>query len=191
MIFRPISVTFIQSFSLMPCSHMNVFENVAFPLRLHGVDKEIEKRVLEVLKKMVQLEGFEKRSIRKLSGDNVSVWPHCPCHYQPTTWRVLLDEPLSALDLKLRTDMQYELRGAATIGYYLCFYLPRSGRSPGYGGWILSWMIGWNWPVRCTVDAQPNQSLHFVAAFIGESNTSCQGTMIEAAHEKRTKTRCA
>ena len=58
--------TVFQSYALFP--HMNVFENVAFPLRLRNVDKkEIQERVAEVLK-MVQLEGFERRSIRKLSG---------------------------------------------------------------------------------------------------------------------------
>ena len=58
--------TVFQSYALFP--HMNVFENVAFPLRLRKVDKkEIQERVAEVLK-MVQLEGFERRSIRKLSG---------------------------------------------------------------------------------------------------------------------------
>ena len=58
--------TVFQSYALFP--HMNVFENVAFPLRLKKVDKsEIERRVTEVLK-MVQLGGFEKRSIQKLSG---------------------------------------------------------------------------------------------------------------------------
>ena len=61
MISRPIKRdvhTVFQSYALFP--HMNVFENVAFPLRLRKVDKkEIERRVLEVLK-MVQLEGFEK-----------------------------------------------------------------------------------------------------------------------------------
>ncbi len=52
--------TVFQSYALFP--HMNVFENVAFPLRLRKIDKkEIEQRVAEVLK-MVQLEGYEKRS---------------------------------------------------------------------------------------------------------------------------------
>jgi len=73
--------TVFQSYALFP--HMNVFENVAFPLRLRKVDKkEIEKRVLEVLK-MVQLEGYEKRSIH--------IWRatpacgYCPCDYQSTS----------------------------------------------------------------------------------------------------------
>lgn len=99
--------TVFQSYALFP--HMNVFENVAFPLRLRNIDKkEIEQRVAEVLK-MVQLEGYEKRSIRKLSGgQRQRVAIARAIINQPRV--VLLDEPLSALDLKLRTDMQYELR---------------------------------------------------------------------------------
>ena len=99
--------TVFQSYALFP--HMNVFENVAFPLRLKKVDKaDIEKRVTEVLK-MVQLGGFEKRSIQKLSGgQRQRVAIARAIINEPRV--VLLDEPLSALDLKLRTDMQYELR---------------------------------------------------------------------------------
>lgn len=64
--------TVFQSYALFP--HMNVFENVAFPLRLRNIDKkEIEQRVAEVLK-MVQLEGYENVPSANFLEDNVSVW---------------------------------------------------------------------------------------------------------------------
>ena len=112
--------TVFQSYALFP--HMNVFENVAFPLRLKKLDKaEIQRRVTEVLK-MVQLGGFEKRSIQKLSGgQRQRVAIARAIINEPRV--VLLDEPLSALDLKLRTDMQYELR-ELQLGYHLCFCYP-------------------------------------------------------------------
>ncbi|MFD3054344.1 ABC transporter ATP-binding protein, partial [Streptococcus agalactiae] len=99
--------TVFQNYALFP--HMTVFENVAFPLKLKKMDKkEIQKRVQETLK-MVRLEGFEKRAIQKLSGgQRQRVAIARAIINQPKV--VLLDEPLSALDLKLRTEMQYELR---------------------------------------------------------------------------------
>lgn len=88
---------------------MTVFENVAFPLKLRKIDKaEIERRVTEALQ-MVRLSGYENRSIQKLSGgQRQRVAIARAIINQPRV--VLLDEPLSALDLKLRTEMQYELR---------------------------------------------------------------------------------
>ncbi len=99
--------TVFQNYALFP--HMTVFENVAFPSKLKKMDKkEIQKRVQETLK-MVRLEGFEKRAIQKLSGgQRQRVAIARAIINQPKV--VLLDEPLSALDLKLRTEMQYELR---------------------------------------------------------------------------------
>ncbi|MDY4033898.1 MAG: ABC transporter ATP-binding protein, partial [Streptococcus dysgalactiae] len=96
--------TVFQNYALFP--HMTVFENVAFALKLKKVDKkEIAKRVKETLK-MVQLEGYENRSIQKLSGgQRQRVAIARAIINQPRV--VLLDEPLSALDLKLRTEMQY------------------------------------------------------------------------------------
>lgn len=103
---RPIRTVF-QRYALFP--HLNVFENVAYGLRnYHVKDPELSNRVLEALK-MVNLEGFETRKVDSLSGgqqQRVAI-----ARATVTRPRILLlDEPLAALDLKLRQSMQLELK---------------------------------------------------------------------------------
>lgn len=99
--------TVFQKYALFP--HLNVFENVAFGLRLKKTpENEIKRRVSEILA-TVDLKGYEKRPISKLSGgqqQRVAIARALVC--DPKV--LLLDEPLGALDLKLRKDMQIELK---------------------------------------------------------------------------------
>lgn len=99
--------TVFQKYALFP--HLNVFENVAFGLRLKKLDeKEIRTRVLEMLE-LVGLKGFERRGTMNLSGgqqQRVAIARALVNHPKV----LLLDEPLGALDLKLRKEMQYELK---------------------------------------------------------------------------------
>ncbi len=99
--------TVFQKYALFP--HLNVFENVAFALRLRKLpEDQIRSKVLEMLE-TVGLKGFERRSIHQLSGgqqQRVAI-----ARSLVNSPRVLLlDEPLGALDLKLRKEMQLELK---------------------------------------------------------------------------------
>ena len=99
--------TVFQNYALFP--NMNVYDNVAYGLKVKKVPKaEIKERVTEVLK-MIQLEGFEKRRITQMSGGQKQrVAIARAIINRPKV--LLLDEPLGALDLKLRKQMQIELK---------------------------------------------------------------------------------
>ena len=103
---RPINTVF-QKYALFP--HLNVYDNIAFGLKLKKIDKATQdKKVKEVLE-MVDLEGFEKRSVARLSsGQQQRVAIARAIVNEPEV--LLLDEPLSALDAKMRKEMQIELK---------------------------------------------------------------------------------
>ena len=119
--------TIFQRYALFP--HLNVYENIAFGLRLQKKsEKEIKESVTAMLE-LVNLKGFERRNISSLSGGQQQrVAIARALVVKPRV--LLLDEPLGALDLKLRKDMQAELknicnarpgRGAFNVRHRCCY----------------------------------------------------------------------
>jgi putative spermidine/putrescine transport system ATP-binding protein len=157
-----------QSFSLFP--HMNVFENVAFPLRLRKVSRaEITRRVGESLE-MVRLQDYAKRMPKELSGgQRQRVAFARAVVFEPPV--LLMDEPLGALDLKLREAMQLEVkRYHAQLGCTIIFVTHDQGEAL-----VLSERIAVMDEGRIVqVDTPPNIYDHpnskYVAEFIGKTN---------------------
>mgnify|MGYP001851877942 FL=1 len=103
---RPVNTVF-QKYALFP--HLNVFENVAFGLRLKHLDENTIRTKVRDMLEVVGLKGFERRSISQMSGGQQQrVAIARSLVNEPEI--LLLDEPLGALDLKLRKEMQLELK---------------------------------------------------------------------------------
>ncbi|MGX6961893.1 ABC transporter ATP-binding protein [Vagococcus xieshaowenii] len=160
--------TVFQDYALFP--HLNVFDNIAFGLSLKKMPKkEIEAKVTEVLK-MVQLTGFENREISEMSGgQRQRVAIARALANEPEV--LLLDEPLSALDLKLRTDMQYELRELQKrLGITFIFVTHDQEEALAMSDEIFVMNKGEIVQSGSPVDIYDEPINRYVADFIGESN---------------------
>ena len=103
---RPINTVF-QRYALFP--HLNIFDNIAFGLKLKKLPKDEIKRKVKKVLEMVDLEGFETRKVATLSGGQQQrIAIARALVNEPQI--LLLDEPLGALDLKMRKEMQLELK---------------------------------------------------------------------------------
>ena len=168
--------TVFQKYALFP--HLNVFENVAFPLREKKVPKEeIQAKVTEMLS-LVALKGFENRSVTRLSGgqqQRVAIARALVAHPQV----LLLDEPLGALDLKLRKDMQVELKKIQKqTGITFVFVTHDQEEALSMSDTVVVMSEGKIQQIGTPIDIYNEPQNAFVADFIGESNI-LDGIMLE------------
>ena len=160
--------TVFQKYALFP--HLNVFENVAFSLREKKVPKaEIETRVHEMLD-LVMLSGFAKRRVTKLSGGQQQrVAIARALINRPKV--LLLDEPLGALDLKLRKDMQVELKKIQkSTGITFVFVTHDQEEALSMSDTVVVMSEGKIQQIGSPKDVYNEPINAFVADFIGESN---------------------
>ena len=160
--------TVFQKYALFP--HLNVYENIAFPLRLKKrPEEEIQTRVGEMLK-MVALSGFENKSVSTLSGgqqQRVAIARALISHPKV----LLLDEPLGALDLKLRKDMQTELKSIQqAIGITFIYVTHDQEEALSMSDTIVVMAEGEIQQIGTPTDIYNEPKNAFVADFIGESN---------------------
>ena len=168
--------TVFQKYALFP--HMNVYENIAFGLKIKKLSKdEIDKKVKEMLR-MVSLSGFEKRSIESLSGGQQQrVAIARALVTEPEV--LLLDEPLGALDLKLRKEMQLELKKIQQeLGITFIFVTHDQEEALTMSDTIVVMNKGLIQQKGTPEDIYNEPANAFVADFIGESNI-LDGVMAE------------
>ena len=160
--------TIFQRYALFP--HMNVYENVAFGLRVQKKsNKEIAETVEQMLH-MVNLKGFEKRGVNTLSGGQQQrVAIARALANRPGV--LLLDEPLSALDLKLRKDMQQELKNIQkTLGITFIYVTHDQEEALSMSDTVVVMDSGRIQQIGTPQDIYNEPENAFVADFIGESN---------------------
>ena len=170
---RPVNTVF-QSYALFP--HMNVEKNVAYGLRVHGMDKaSIAKRVREMLE-LVQMEDYAKRMPSQLSGGQRQRIAIARA-LAPEPELLLLDEPLGALDLQLRRQMQLELkRLQKKLGITFVYITHDQEEAINMSDRIAVMRGGRFEQIGAPEEIYDEPKTHYVAQFIGRS-TILDGTV--------------
>ena len=172
---RPVNTVF-QRYALFP--HLNVYDNIAFGLKLKGVKAdEIEARVTKALK-MVGMTDYEWRDVNSLSGGQQQrVAIARAIINRPQV--LLLDEPLAALDLKMRKDMQMELKDMhKTLGITFVYVTHDQEEALTLSDSIVVMSEGRVQQIGTPTDIYNEPANSFVADFIGESNI-LNGVMVQ------------
>ncbi|MDO5322104.1 MAG: ABC transporter ATP-binding protein [Bacteroidia bacterium] len=164
---RPLNTVF-QRYALFP--HLDVYDNIAFGLKLAGVPREeIDKRVKKMLK-LVSMSDYEDREVESLSGGQQQrVAIARALVNQPKV--LLLDEPLAALDLKMRKDMQIELKEMhKKLGITFIYVTHDQEEAMTLSDTIAVFNEGRILQIGTPTDVYNEPQNAFVADFIGESN---------------------
>ena len=168
--------TVFQKYALFP--HLSVFENIAFGLRIKKMSKDvIEQKVMKMLK-LIGLEGYENKNVTHMSGGQQQrVAIARALVNEPKV--LLLDEPLAALDLKLRKEMQYELkRIQQEVGITFIFVTHDQEEALTMSDKIVVMKGGEIQQVGTPEEIYNEPANSYVANFIGESNI-ISGVMLE------------
>ena len=168
--------TVFQKYALFP--HMNVFDNIAFGLKIKKMDKKVIKEKVSEVLKLVNLAGFENREIESLSGGQQQrIAIARALVNEPDV--LLLDEPLGALDLKLRQAMQIELkRIQKSVGITFIYVTHDQEEALSMSDTVVVLNNGEIQQMDSPINIYNEPKNAFVADFIGESNI-IKGRMLE------------
>ncbi len=167
--------TVFQKYALFP--HLNVFDNIAFGLNIKKTDKSVVKQEVEKMLQLVGLAGYEKRDVTSLSGGQQQrVAIARALINKPKV--LLLDEPLGALDAKLRKEMQFELKKIQQeVGITFIYVTHDQEEALSMSDTVVVMNDGYIQQIGTPTDVYNEPENRFVAQFIGESNI-IEGIMI-------------